>query len=236
MKKFLLIFILCACKAFTQSFTVTVAETSVTHTVPYEFVFDITYKNISNDTLAFYFVRTTNNLPSSWYSSFCFNFCFPPEMDSIATTSGFLSTPLAPNEERVCQLHIVADSIVGTGNVITRIGIFNSSEIKTLSIVANGGVTGVNENIAVDNFTLNQNYPNPFNPSTTISFNLNESSNTTLEVLDIKGSTISILHKGYLPKGNYNFNFDKAGLSSGVYFYRLTSSGMSIIKKMILEK
>lgn len=85
-------------------------------------------------------------------------------------------------------------------------------------------------------FRLYQNYPNPFNPVTNIKFDIPENSNVTLTVYDLNGKIVSELNYGYLNKGSYNYSFNGNEISSGVYFYTLSSQGFSITRKMILVK
>jgi hypothetical protein len=74
---------------------------------------------------------------------------------------------------------------------------------------------------------LNQNYPNPFNPSTTIKYELPKSSMVRLNVYDILGREVSMLVNDRKNAGSYQVKFDGAGLSSGVYFYRLSVSPLA---------
>jgi hypothetical protein len=83
-------------------------------------------------------------------------------------------------------------------------------------------------------FRLNQNYPNPFNPSTSISFELPVSGLVTLKVFDILGREISTLVNEEKEAGTYQIDFSSGGLSSGIYFYTLTSREYSKTKKMVL--
>jgi PKD repeat protein len=83
-------------------------------------------------------------------------------------------------------------------------------------------------------FALAQNYPNPFNPSTTISFTLAVPSHVRLDVFDVRGSRVATLVDREMGAGEHSVPFDAHGLSSGVYFYRLTAGNMTEMKKMIL--
>ena len=73
------------------------------------------------------------------------------------------------------------------------------------------------------NTYLSQNYPNPFNPSTTIKYSIPKQSNVTLKVFDVLGSEVATLVNKEQPQGNYEVEFDGAELTSGIYFYRITS-------------
>jgi hypothetical protein len=83
---------------------------------------------------------------------------------------------------------------------------------------------------------LAQNYPNPFNPTTTITFAMPSSANVKLSVFDMAGRHVKTLVNGYVNAGSYDVNFNAANLASGVYFYKLTSDNVNIVKKMVLMK
>ncbi len=81
-----------------------------------------------------------------------------------------------------------------------------------------------------------QNYPNPFNPTTNIDFELPRPAFVELEVFDITGRKVQTLASGPYRIGAYSIPFDAAGLSSGVYIYRLRIDEMTFTKKMTLVK
>jgi subtilisin family serine protease len=83
-------------------------------------------------------------------------------------------------------------------------------------------------------FSLDQNYPNPFNPATQIRFSIPMRSAVTLTIYSLLGEKITTLVNDQLEPGNYSAAFNGNGVSSGVYFYTLTTSVSSITKKMVL--
>lgn len=85
-------------------------------------------------------------------------------------------------------------------------------------------------------FALNQNYPNPFNPSTKISYTLAIKGVTQLSVYDVLGREVKVLVNEIQNAGQHEVTFTGNNLSSGVYFYKLMSSGFVITKKMVLLK
>ena len=85
-------------------------------------------------------------------------------------------------------------------------------------------------------FSLNQNYPNPFNPVTSISYTLTKNSHVELKVFNVLGAEVATLVNGQKIAGKYDVKFDAAKLSSGVYFYQLTSADQTITRKMMLLK
>jgi len=137
--------------------------------------------------------------------------------------------------------------------VMRVVNTFNSSNVLTLSLwekfvdpdwvksykneYTYFGATGVKtESIPSSGFELANNYPNPFNPVTTISFSLPENLKISLTVHDITGKTIAVLAEGNYAAGSYKKVFNAGRLASGAYFYRLQTSGFTMVKKMLLLK
>jgi hypothetical protein len=87
-----------------------------------------------------------------------------------------------------------------------------------------------------ENFSLSQNYPNPFNPVTKISFAIPKNNLVTLKIYDISGKEVATLINENMSAGEYEATFDASKLSSGVYFYKLTSGNFNDVKKMMLLK
>lgn len=85
-------------------------------------------------------------------------------------------------------------------------------------------------------FELLQNYPNPFNPSTDITFAVPTSEWVKITVFDVMGREISTLINEKVNAGSYTVNFDASGLSTGVYFYKMTAGSYTSMKKMVLMK
>jgi len=78
-----------------------------------------------------------------------------------------------------------------------------------------------------DYFDLAQNYPNPFNPVTTIRFNLAVQSFVTLKIYNVIGQEVATLYDNELIDASEGeIEFDGTHLASGMYFYRLTATGI----------
>ncbi len=84
--------------------------------------------------------------------------------------------------------------------------------------------------------SLEQNYPNPFNPTTTIPYKVGKDGYVALKVFNLLGEEVATLVNQQQQKGNYEVKFDAAGLTSGIYFYRISSKGTVLNKKLILTK
>ncbi len=85
-------------------------------------------------------------------------------------------------------------------------------------------------------FALGQNYPNPFNPSTKINYSVPQSGLVSIVIYDLTGQEAATVVNEIKQPGNYEIEFNAAGLSSGVYFYKMTANGFSQIKKMSIIK
>jgi hypothetical protein len=86
-------------------------------------------------------------------------------------------------------------------------------------------------------YGLEQNYPNPFNSSTAILFSLPSKSYVLLKVFDVMGREIATLVNEELAAGNYRQQWNASNISSGVYFYRLTTNtGYVQTRKLLLLK
>ncbi len=99
-----------------------------------------------------------------------------------------------------------------------------------------------NNNTTTPKFTeLSGNYPNPFNPVTTINYSLNEKSDVTVEVFNLKGQLVRTLVNETKDAGNHEVQWtgdDNNGknVGSGVYFYKMRAGRYTATKKMILLK
>jgi hypothetical protein len=104
------------------------------------------------------------------------------------------------------------------------------------------GYTGSHDNeIALNNFTAT-NYPNPFNPETTIEFNNPVQGQVNINIYNLKGQLVKSLLHDNLNYGLHQVIWrgkDSNGkqVSSGVYFYKISSGqNKSVTKKIILMK
>ena len=85
-------------------------------------------------------------------------------------------------------------------------------------------------------YTLEQNYPNPFNATTTITFTLPKASRAKLAVYDLTGRLVETLADQVMPAGAHTLNLDGSRLPSGIYFARLVSGEIAVMRKMVLLK
>ena len=89
------------------------------------------------------------------------------------------------------------------------------------------------------NFALGQNYPNPFNPSTVIPYQIPASSHVRLEVFNLLGQRLATLVDAERSAGAHTAQWDATdaagrAVGAGVYIYRLSGSGVSVSRRMVL--
>jgi hypothetical protein len=86
----------------------------------------------------------------------------------------------------------------------------------------------------VQSYELKQNYPNPFNPTTQITFAITKPQNVKLVVYNLLGEEISTLLNEKKLAGEHTIEFDASQLSSGLYFYTLSTPEFQETRKMVL--
>jgi len=93
-----------------------------------------------------------------------------------------------------------------------------------------------NQTLMPETCILKQNSPNPFNPSTIISYSLYKKGSVQLKIYDLLGKCVSTLVDTFQNPGEYQIEWQAKGLSSGVYFCRLTSGeSIQTIKLLYLQ-
>ena len=123
--------------------------------------------------------------------------------------------------------------VLGADQSLYGVGMFYYSVIKYSQSIP----TGTEQTFMIpEKFNLEQNYPNPFNPSTKIRFSIPSNEFVALKIYNVLGSEITTLVNDNLQAGSYEVDFNSEGLTSGVYFYTLSTNNFTNTRKMILTK
>ncbi|MCA9732952.1 T9SS type A sorting domain-containing protein, partial [candidate division KSB1 bacterium] len=98
--------------------------------------------------------------------------------------------------------------------------------------------TNVSGNVPTS-FLLEQNYPNPFNPKTRINYTIAKATSVEISVYNALGQKVNTLFAGKQEAGNYSVMWDGTNsalqvMPSGLYFYKLSSPEMTLVRKMVL--
>lgn len=71
-------------------------------------------------------------------------------------------------------------------------------------------------------FALRGNFPNPFNPTTTLQFDLPQTAEVSVEIIDVLGRSVMTLPAAQIEAGaNRHLDVNASSLASGTYLYRL---------------
>ncbi|MBI5836104.1 MAG: T9SS type A sorting domain-containing protein [Candidatus Eisenbacteria bacterium] len=90
-------------------------------------------------------------------------------------------------------------------------------------------------------FALRQSTPNPFNRMASIRYSVAKSAPTALKIYNVNGQLVRSLFDGVRAAGDYSATWDgrnESGksVSSGIYYYRLSSGNQSLTKKLVLSR
>ncbi|MDP6529784.1 MAG: FlgD immunoglobulin-like domain containing protein [Gemmatimonadota bacterium] len=148
-----------------------------------------------------------------------------------------LQANLAPGD------YYVSVTGVGKGNPLgdgyTDYGCLGYFSVSTSTSVPTG--VGDLASLRPETVRLAQNVPNPFDLQTAIRFDLHETSDVALRILDVNGAVVRTLVQGARSAGAYTERWDGrdvAGspVASGIYFYELRAGGDREVKKLILMR
>jgi hypothetical protein len=151
--------------------------------------------------------------------------------DSNGNQKWIMQYPGAPKFQ---ETSIVVDNL---SNVYV-VGDSSSGDTQDFITIKYAQLIGVNRQTSKvsEDYILYQNFPNPFNPQTTIKYFLPKASRLTIKIYNLLGYEIETVFEGKQKAGEHEFAFDGTELSSGVYFYSLTTDNYKETKKMILLK
>ncbi len=146
------------------------------------------------------------------------------DSSKVGSSSFTLTEPLSENTTYFWRMKSISDNEL------------RDSEWSDTLTFTTGIRTSIEDEPIPQEYQLVQNYPNPFNPSTQIQYALPEATQVTLEVFNSLGQKVMELVNGQQSAGYHTVTFGAAGLSSGVYLYKLTTPSFTQTKKMLLMK
>ncbi len=146
-------------------------------------------------------------------------------------------------------------SVVQAGDTIELrvIGPNGNAESQTLSFkVTQEDLTNAVLTVKLDGIgqptqnLLLQNYPNPFNPETWIPYQLSEDSSVSVSIYNTTGQLVRTLSLGFQSAGYYNSQGQAAywdgrnavgeRVTSGIYFYQLTTPSFQQTRRLVIVK
>lgn len=157
---------------------------------------------------------------------------------TFSIDNGTTWTKVAGNLNAVIKRHNWIPNLTVSCSALLRISDVDDNKIfdEHSFQLMKKNTTSVEENPLITADILLQNYPNPFNPSTTIPFTIKEESKVVVAIYSMLGEKIMELVNELKSPGHYLVNFNASNLTSGYYFYRLTTNTKVMTKKMLLMK
>lgn len=136
----------------------------------------------------------------------------------------------------LCKTQIV----MSTGATLDGRALAQTAVTLDANSVTSPVVTTIEDELQTFTYKLEQNYPNPFNPSTKINYSIEKPTDVSLKIFNLLGSEIATLVNTFQEAGSYSVLFNsenvESKLSSGIYFYRLSTGTFVSTKKLILLK
>ncbi len=142
---------------------------------------------------------------------------------------------LPPGSYRIALLEGTSDGV----RLAYMGGPIDISEDRVFDI-ALGVETAIEESdTSPHRFALEQNYPNPFNAETVIEFSIGIEGDSELVLFDLLGRRVRTLVDASLAAGPHRVQWDAKDdegrdVATGIYFYRLTTPGRSVARKLLL--
>ena len=152
--------------------------------------------------------------------------------DVSVTVSSAVQFTVANAAELVDQI-IGAPQPGGTANAHFRLvssdgAALAAGQTATVTLVRGLVTDTETEGTLPDQFLVRGNYPNPFNPSTSIEFDLPETADVEIRVLDLLGRTMMTVPSQSVDAGrNQRVRVDAEELASGIYIYQVIAVGAS---------
>ena len=161
-----------------------------------------------------------NNIPFDGKTSYL---SLTPSMHNVQVSS-------SANGEEFAVFQMDLNGYAGQTLVLNLSG--SKSDLKILGVDKNGAffpdvITGVEtEDVGLPTeFALHGNYPNPFNPSTRIQFDLPETAQVRVQIVDMLGREVMSLPAQEFEAGaNQSIELNATNLASGTYLYRMIAT------------
>jgi PKD repeat protein len=152
--------------------------------------------------------------------------------------NGFSTDYFIPTSADQWALHTVSiPNNTATSNVRFKFEYTSGSKSNNVFIddINITGVLGIRENGSDFGFML---YPNPSSQTATLSYHLNNTSNTKIELVDLLGKQVMVIDNKSQTAGDYSIELSKGAyhINSGIYFVKLTVDNSIVTKKLIFTE
>ena len=139
-------------------------------------------------------------------------------------------------EHAITGIDLALRGNYGESQMITKYVMTGAVNAQGMMVMNSEREVSVEENFEKLLSNIISNYPNPFTESTTISFMMHNAGKAMLDLYDSFGNKISKLAEGNFSEGMHSIDLNSAGLSSGIYYLRMTSGNSISSRKIAIVK
>ena len=90
--------------------------------------------------------------------------------------------------------------------------------------------------LTVKNDTIGFYDDNPFSPTTTVKYQIEDSSQVVIVVYNVQGEIVDTLENSFKTPGSYSVTWDASTFENGIYFYKIIAGKYTAVKKMVVLK
>lgn len=201
---------------------------------------------ISIDNGETWYVDNGGDWEEEWFNALYLNSLETPEFDGMIPVYAYPADYIEDIGWGWGRLHFMFMDDNSFGSFIQGNGSHLGGQMMYMALdIHFDPADSADENTVVPTvLTVDQNYPNPFNPETTIAFSLQEASNVSVEIYNIRGQKVkTLVNNEHKQPGTHTVTWngtDNSGRSaaSGVYLYRVDADGgrYTSTRKMLLLK
>lgn len=190
--------------------------------------FKTSVSNNTDEPVEVTITRTSNDLPSNWYSEICTGASDCSDVSTVSFTIGAGAT-------HEFALKVYGGSDAASGSVTLQFQSGNVTESETFSVqtVPSTGVAYPGE---VGGLSMNTITPNPASSSAQINVSVPTGSETTLEVFSVTGQKVATLFEGRLEAGERQIDADVSALQSGKYVLVLTAGDKKVSRTLTVVR
>lgn len=158
------------------------------------------------------------------------------------------NTELTNNNESIIQLtnveypvSISANGLNGTFELTDAatgeyFGTISSTDYTSVQINNSSNAIKMKKVETENSSELSSVYPNPVVNTATINFNLPESGNVNVTLIDAVGNTVANIYSGSIDAGSQSVDFNANGFTSGNYFVKVVSGNYNKVLRLQIVK
>ena len=154
---------------------------------------------------------------------------FPSTTAFVAVVQSWLDTPGD-------NFGLILIGNESTSASAKRIGSREGSEANRPRLVVTHSVPTSAEGVELPSFLTSMSaYPNPASGVARIAFDLSDSRDVRVDVMDVTGRLVATPVAGFLPAGRHDAHIDTRTVTPGLYFVRLLSGGQSASRTIVIQ-